>query len=142
MAEIDVRNPMLWCFDPGQTTGIAGFDLASGSLITLLEIETWHHLDAYIHPKDRVVAEQITWRSPSFNPVGLEVIGALKFLCDRLQVEITLQSPGAITGVLKWPIYDFSSIRSQHEIDALAHGIYWHRSHSRAIHLPEQFIRR
>lgn len=128
----------LWCFDPGQTTGVAAFDLDESSLINSWDIIEAGNLDEYFSPGDVVVFEQITWRSPSFNPIGLEVTGVIKFFARKEKCEIVSQTPGQTKGIQKWPIFNFSLIKSQHRRDAICHGIAYFLARSINPILPDE----
>ena len=137
-----------WFFDPGQTTGWSRW--MKGSL------EAW----GVFQPEETVqffrtkikpyigclvpitfVYERLTVRQLSFNPVGFEIIGALKYIAIMHNIEVKHQEPSQIQGVMKWPIYDFKKKGlSEHEKDSIAHGIIYYRKLGMEIYLPPQFI--
>ena len=132
----------IWCFDPGQTTGVAEFS-DTYKLLRHFEVTTWEGIDGLFSPGDTIVYEKITVRHPSFNPIGLEVSGVIKYLCWRDNYLCIAQSPSMITGIQKWPIFDFSSIKSQHERDAISHGIVFITLTRKCeIQLPEELRKR
>lgn len=128
----------LWCFDPGLTTGTALFQ--DNNLRCWGETKLWRGLDAKIQLGDTIIYEDVFWKTPHFNPVGIRVIGVLQYLAHQKECQIFERSPGLIVGVKKWPIYDFSSIKSQHSIDAICHGIIY--LGPKYVTLPEKFLTR
>ena len=118
----------LWVYDPGQTTGYAKFSLSLFELTGFGEFELWGILDEQIRRDDIVVYEDIKVLAPSFNPIGLQVIGVIRFLCELRRVEVHAQQPSVIKGVLRWPILRLNQIKSPHARDAIAHGIYYIKS--------------
>lgn len=113
----------LWVYDPGQTTGYAKFN-SRGYLEEYGELVLWRGIDRQIRSGDTVVYEDIKVLHLSFNPIGLQVIGALRYIVEeRGQIRLTPHSPSRLYGVKKWPIFDLSSIRSDHIRDAIYHGI-------------------
>ena len=126
----------LLCFDPGETTGIAKF--VNNELVWWRDTELWYGIEELIQFGDQVVYEGVFWHGPHFNPIGLKVIGVIEYLCKKNGCGVFPQSSGSIVGIKKWPIYDFTSIKSQHSIDAICHGIY--RIGPNKVILPKNFI--
>lgn len=131
----------VWCLDPGQTTGVALFSLDDQTLtfVNSEDIVLWEGLDERILPGDRIVYENIIARHPSFNPIGIEVIGVIKFLARLRDCPLVRQSPTMITGVQKWPIFQWKHIKSPHQRDAISHGIVYAKSQRLTLILPEKF---
>lgn len=125
----------LWCFDPGQTTGIAKF--IDNNLVFWDETRLWVGIDQLIQPGNKVVYESVFWNHPSFKPIGIEVVGVIKYLCELYQITPTPQSPGSLVGPRTWPIYTFSSVKSQHAVDAICHGIFYLKG---KVTLPDVFL--
>ena len=79
-----------------------------------------------IVPGDLVVFERIHMLHLGFDPIGLEVIGAIKMWCQIEGSKYIGQSPGIISGAKKWP--DLDTARpwfkgQQHALDAFYHGV-------------------
>ena len=129
-----MMHKITWVFDPGKTTGVAKF--VGNCLFWWGEFTIWEEFDHAIDENDNVVYESIYWHGPAFNPVGLEVIGVIKFLCKKRGVKPTAQHPQKIVGIQKWPIYDLSSIKSPHAKDAIYHGIIYFKN---KVKLPKNF---
>jgi hypothetical protein len=62
-----------------------------------------------------------------FNPVGLQVVGVIRFLCEKHGIPITRQPNSVIHGIERWGLYDLSEIKSPHARDAMMHGIVYLR---------------
>lgn len=125
-------------FDPGQTTG---WSIWENDLLTAwgqFTCENLLVLEALITPKSSVVYESLTWKNPAFNPVGMEVIGAIKLRCLQCGVAWASQPPSILTGVQKWPIYKWKGL-SPHEKDAIGHGIM--ALGYKVAKLPKQFLK-
>ncbi|MHA1302221.1 MAG: hypothetical protein ACTSPI_00775 [Candidatus Heimdallarchaeaceae archaeon] len=127
----------LLTLDTGGITGFAIFQ--DGYLVNYGEFPTWEGLPVLIPESDLVLYEEIRVARASFNPIGLEVIGVVKFLCERAKVKYTSQFPSQIKGAYQWPMYDFSEIRSQHITDAICHGIVYLGLEKAKI--PQKFLK-
>lgn len=125
--------PILYVYDPGGTTGWAEFGVQkSGKVAALVssgEYELWHGVEKQIRKRSDliVVYENIVPRHMDFNPIGLQVIGVIRFLCEQVGTVPTSQPNGVIRGVERWGLYDFDNIRSPHAKDAIMHGIVYLR---------------
>lgn len=119
----------LWMYDPGTTTGYAHFQVTENvKLLEWGEFTLWEKLDEQILLGiDRVVFEKVVAPHPAFVSTGIEVIGVIKYLCQRERIPFTVQNPSVITGPKKW--YDLSHIRGAHAKDAIWHGLfYFHKN--------------
>lgn len=126
-----------WFFDPGLKTGYAKY--RNATLVDWGEFDLWRGLESQISREDEVVYESFFLGNPAFRPIGIEVIGVIKYLCEKLNINPKTQSPSKIIGVFRWPIYDFSRIKSQHAKDAIAHGIVYF---GKDVKLPKYFYTR
>ena len=134
----------LYAYDPGQTTGWASFVLARSEKAAALsrwgEFDLWRGIDEQIGSElcQTVVYEKIVPRHPSFNPIGLEVIGAIRYLGELHSRVVVHQMNAQIHGVFKWETYDtlFKTIKSDHSKDAIAHGIVYLRKQGYTIEMP------
>lgn len=124
--KVDTR-PILWVYDPGQMTGYAKFRLGefAAELEECGEFTTSTLLPAQIKPKDLVVYEKIIVRMHGFNPVGLEVVGAIKVLCQIHKVPCYPRSHQELTGIRKWRTYPLKNVLSDHAKDAIHHGVLY-----------------
>lgn len=124
----------MYSYDPGGTTGWAQFEVVpkqgEGSAAHAYarqvgQYPLWEGLDAQIrYPMTRlVVFENIVPRSLDFNPIGIQVIGVIKFLCERWSIDALSQPNALIHGVERWGLYDLSWLKLVHGKDALMHGI-------------------
>ena len=135
---------MLYAYDPGQTTGWAKFVMhnvtRSAKLLDWGEFDLWHGIAGQLaeDATPTIVYEKIVPRHPSFNPIGLEVIGVIRFLSETHGCVAIHQMNAQIHGVFKWGTYDelFKSIKSDHSKDAIAHGIVWLKNQGYAIEVP------
>ena len=113
----------LWVYDPGKTTGYAKFD-PQGKLEDYGEFSLWKKIEDQIQDDDTIIYEDIKIRHLAFDPIGLQVIGVIRYIVGkRSRVILTSQPPSIIYGVSKWPIYNLTKIRSVHARDAVCHGI-------------------
>jgi len=121
----------LIAFDPGQTTGWCRFQhtlntpwrVVEFGQFPLEEIQVVYEL---ILPAETVVYEQIQMLHLGFDPVGLQVIGAIKLTCALQENTLIGQSPGNISGAKLWPDLEDARkwfVRQQHAKDAFYHGI-------------------
>lgn len=112
--------------DPGGTTGAALFSWVDNKwyLSVWGAFETWTELPLLIEQADFVVYEHITATSTKFNTIGIEVIGVIKFLCNKYKKEYKTQQPSIMKGPYTYA-KDFLNSKSKipHEQDAIAHGI-------------------
>jgi len=115
----------LWVYDPGQTTGYAKFTMSEFELIEWGDFPLWRDIQTQIKQGDTVVYEDIKVLHPSFNPVGLQVIGVIRCVCEEYDVKSIAQRPSVIKGVLTWPVLRLNQIKSLHARDAVAHGIHY-----------------
>lgn len=126
---------ILFAYDPGGTTGWAAFyvfpEMRTATLAQWGELKTWVEIDQHILHRDvqSVVFENIVPRSPDFNPIGLEVIGVIKYLCWKKGIPVSYQPNAVIHGIARWGIYDslWKRVKSQHSKDAISHGIVYLR---------------
>ena len=88
------------------------------------EIPTWDGLNGHFVSGDEVVFEKIIPRSADFNPIGLEVIGVIKYLCKQFNISPKGQVSAQLTGFRKWDLYDLKGF-STHERDAIGHGVVY-----------------
>jgi len=121
----------LICFDPGGTTGWCRFKRTFSpqwhvdefGQFPLDRIETISEL---INPGELVIYEQIHALHLGFDPVGLEVIGAIKLTCHLGGNGMISQSPGNLAGAKAWKELDEARkwFRTQpHAKDAFYHGV-------------------
>lgn len=123
----------LYVYDPGQTTGWASFVVAKNERVAGLtrwgEHDLWRGIDEQISSDlcQTVVYEKIVPRHPSFNPIGLEVIGAIRYLSEKYSKPCIHQMNAAIHGIQRWQKYDYlwADVKSQHSCDAIMHGIVY-----------------
>jgi hypothetical protein len=130
------------CFDPGQTTGVALFSL-EGKKITLeswFDIHLWDDLGNKIPRGGVVVFENIIPRHLSFNPIGIEAIGVIKYFAKEYGCTLVQQSPVMISGVQKWPIFQWKHVKSPHQRDAISHGIVYAQNNKLELILPSEFM--
>ena len=122
----------LIAFDPGGTTGWCRFQQVPGDKfwITMdfgqFPVERLESIAELIQPNDMVVYEQIQVLHLGFDPIGLQVIGAIKLWCLLEGLTCKGQSPGILTGAKHWPeLKDPSKwfTRQQHAKDAWYHGV-------------------
>jgi hypothetical protein len=80
-----------------------------------------------INPFDIVVYETIHVVHMGFDPIGLEIIGAIKVVSYMNGNQLHGQSPGNISGAKKWPyVSQFSRnwfVNQPHARDAFYHGV-------------------
>lgn len=129
------RQLDLYCFDPGGTTGFGKLRIEAESqkimLLDIGEFETWTGLDLILpeipkveDPIDQpvVICEHLTAQHPSFRQIGIEVMGAIEYLCFVHTLKLVLQPP-----VMMQPPRQIhplkKDIKSQHARDAVHHGI-------------------
>lgn len=125
----------LYCFDPGGTTGFGHLRVEPKSqlitIITLGELNMWEGLELIIpeipkplNPVDQpvVICEHLSAQHPSFRQIGIEVMGAIEYLCYVHTLKLVLQPP-----VMMAPPRQIhplkKDIKSQHARDAVHHGI-------------------
>ena len=122
----------LIAFDPGGTTGWCRFQQIPGNkLWDVMEfgqfpVERLESVAELIQPQDIVVYEQIQVLHLGFDPIGLQVIGAIKLWCALGGQKYKGQSPGILTGAKTWPDLKEPSkwfTRQQHAKDAFYHGV-------------------
>lgn len=117
------------CFDPGETTGWAIIS-NSGELIHSGEITTFHEL-ANVFSRSfpsvdeawTVLIEQIPRGRHSFNPIGFEWSGAIKFLCYEYGIVYKTQAASILSGPRNWPGVNLRTVKGRHARDAVAHGL-------------------
>jgi hypothetical protein len=129
------KHKNTWVFDPGKTTGVAKF--IDNFLFWWGEFHDWDEFERAICQGDAVVYESVHWRGVAFNPIGIEVIGVIKYLCHLNNIVPIEQQPSQINGVRKWPIYNWSSVKSPHAKDAICHGIVYFGNQ---VILPEKLL--
>ena len=127
----------LVCFDPGGTTGVAIF--VDCALVWWGTITDPGEVARLIEPGDLVLYEAAIWRTPAFNPVGLETIGVIKHYCQLRGAEAVSRSPGVLKGVRQWPTINLHAAKSQHSRDAIGHGITYLGLDT--VKLPPEFVR-
>jgi hypothetical protein len=117
-------------FDPGGTTGCAMFDRCKGDtqwhLIEVTQFSLWNRVEPYVTMADGVIFESIHVNHAHFNPIGLEVIGVIKYLCQLWDIPFISRSPGNLTGPMTWPILEEFrklSAKTPHGRDAMMHGV-------------------
>lgn len=140
------------CFDPGGTTGWAHFinplgetgkdghyDLPATGQCPFEGTAKFYEsvLHGIIHSSYRTtfVIEKVPMGGLSFGTKKdgsgddrtqvYQVMGFLRFAAEISEVEVVWQSPSKISGPLKWPVINWSSITSPHTRDAIAHGIVY-----------------
>lgn len=120
----------VWVYDPGGTTGWALFRRTPtanqpATLIRWGECKLWHDIDKQIAPGDDVVYEKLYVLSPGFNPIGIEVVGVINYLCERARIVPHPQHPGILAGPYQWPGSKalHKIVRSDHAYDAILHGV-------------------
>ena len=126
---------ILYAYDPGGKTGWAKFSTDANTRTALAlacgEMPLWELLDAQIPSPFvyHVVYENIVARSLDFNPIGIQVIGVIRYLCQLHDMPVSHQSNAMLRGIEKWgqSEYNFKPIRSPHALDALMHGIVYLR---------------
>lgn len=124
----------LLALDPGGTTGYAMFyvGLDQTFLAYAGEMPLWYGLETLIaRPAPlQIVYEKITPRSPAFNPIGLQVIGVIRYLAEPHNIPLDSQPNSVIRGISRWGTYDLSPVASPHARDAVKHGLVYLRRKS------------
>jgi hypothetical protein len=135
----------LLALDPGGTTGYAFFSRQPDGRYRLEEagdFPLWKELPQVLDWVVResrasdtleidpdaegiVVFEQIQASHPAFDSIGIQVIGVLRFLCEQERIRNVAQHPALITGIKKWGILNFVTIKSEHARDAVRHGVMY-----------------
>jgi len=121
-------------FDPGGTTGWCRFEPVPAHFGTQWHVTEFGQFTTdmiqrvyeLIHPNERVVFERIQVMHMGFDPIGLEIIGAIKLTCKLNGNTFIGQSPGNINGAKLWPDLDKARkwfVRQQHAKDAFYHGV-------------------
>ena len=112
----------LLVFDPGRTTGWARFE--DGQLSAWGELILWRGIDKMIRHGDTVAYERIQALHPSFDSIGIQVIGVICYLCEQQQIEPRGVHPGSLTGPQHWPGHEElrKLLSSEHAYDAVLHG--------------------
>jgi len=121
----------LIAFDPGGTTGWCRFERMYGNTWRVntfgqFSTDQMKRIPELIVPGDMVVFERIHMLHLGFDPIGLEVIGAIKMWCQIEGNTYIGQSPGILSGAKVWP--DLDEARKwfkgqQHALDAFYHGV-------------------
>jgi hypothetical protein len=115
----------VWSFDPGQTTGYVY--LEDDSVLRLGEFKVGDDsvLDS-IGEHDTILFETLHC-SPGFNPIGFEVIGAIKYVCRKRHLKPIGRSPLYLAGPTAWPGLNEmrKKVRSPHMRDAIYHYCAW-----------------
>lgn len=126
----------LWVYDPGRTTGFAAFD--EGVLEQWGEFPLWALIDGQIRRGDQVAYERIQALHPSFDSIGIQVIGVICYLSERAGIEPVAVHPGSLVGPQRWPGHE--ELRqlagSEHAYDSICHGAVLTKSRGLA-HLLE-----
>ncbi len=122
----------IWAYDPGDTTGWALFARTPGreypaTLIQWGEMRLWEDLERQIRRGDEVVHESLYVLSPGFNPIGMEVVGVIKYLCRKYGITPHKQHTGLLAGPYKWPgsTKVHKMAKSDHAYDAILHGVVY-----------------
>jgi hypothetical protein len=116
----------VWSFDPGETTGWVyiedNYIRESG---TFSQAQAESVLNS-IQSGELVIYETLHC-SPGFRPVGFEIIGAIKYVCQHVGVLPVGHSPANMAGPMKWPELDSirKTIKSPHIRDAIYHYASW-----------------
>lgn len=139
---------LLLAYDPGGKTGWAQFNVDKSARTALAvacgETPLWDVLDAQIPSPFvyHVVYENIVARNPDFNPIGIQVIGVIRYLCQKHSVAVSHQPNAMLRGIERWgqELYDFKPIRSPHALDALMHGIVFLRTAKYAVEVDTSAI--
>ncbi len=99
------------------------------------ELELWHGVAEQIGSQfcQHVVYENIVPRSLDFNPVGLQVIGVIRYVCEVSHITPTPQPNALLRGIERWGVYDLSHVKSPHARDALMHGIVYLRKRKYSV---------
>jgi hypothetical protein len=117
---------IVWSFDPGETTGfvqvVSNVIFTAGTFSQDQAAETLHRIGI----QDVVLYETLHC-SPGFRTAGFEVIGAIKYVCQRLGVKPEGCSPTNLAGPMKWPELDplRKIFKSPHVRDAIYHYCAW-----------------
>lgn len=120
---------ILYTYDPGGTTGWARFTVWQQQKLAEAdgwgEHVLWRGIDEQIASSfcDLVLYENIVPRALDFNPIGLQVIGVIRYLCEQHHITPIVQPNAMLRGIERWGTYDFSDVKSPHARDALMHGI-------------------
>lgn len=127
----------LYTYDPGGTTGWAHFEVDEEEKRALLvasgEHELWRGIGIQLvgveYRENRVVVvyEEIVPRHMDFNPIGLQTIGVIRYLCESYGIRYVHQSNSVIHGVERWGLYSLDHVKSPHAKDAIYHGIVYLR---------------
>lgn len=125
-------------FDPGGHTGFLHAEIFDDNTFKLLEYGYFFEsdrVDDLIKVSDLVVSERITLSGvKGFNPVGIEVMGAIKQYCRFYNVPLQWQSPSFMQAALRWGVVDPKEFKSEHPKDALCHFVMFLR---RSERLPD-----
>lgn len=113
--------------DPGETTGVmVGLftQLGNQAELEICEAFETHQFEGLEDQIDDsvqlVLCERLTNRHPSFNPIGFEVVGVVRFLAAQANASLVLQAPSILSAPRKLFALPFSS---QHICDAAHHAI-------------------
>jgi hypothetical protein len=91
---------------------------------------------AFCNTHAKVVYERLRTNLPYFDPIGLEVIGVIKYFSEATGHEIIGQTAGEISGLMLWPHLDpiKKTVKPIHAYEAALHGIkYIGREHFKGI---------
>jgi hypothetical protein len=122
----------LIAFDPGGTTGWCQFTQNCSTTMWQptefgqFPIEKIQRVYELIGLLDFVVFERIQVMHMGFDPIGLEVIGAIKLTCKIQGNKFVGQSPGILSGAKLWPELEEARRwfpRQLHARDAFYHGV-------------------
>lgn len=125
---------LIQAYDPGELTGFCQFRIVDNTpvLVNSKEFRTWTELDQWIHPDvDYLIYESFTIRTMAVNPIPLEVIGVIKYLCKKSGINPIPQTPVQRTHadrVFKNQLADIKSLESrgivyEHRGDAIRHAL-------------------
>ena len=127
----------LLCFDPGATTGVADLLIHPTGVILIdraAEISSFRGIENFLEPDINGIApvlcicELLTVQHPTFRQIGVEVMGAIHFLCYLWDIEVIFQPPSKMEAPRRLhPLK--KEIRSEHARDAIHHGIAYAYQH-------------
>ncbi len=124
----------LLAIDPGDTTGLALFNLDTGDGIELKVVKTKDALYEYLSEirPDKIVCEDFElfpWKSKEqswSNFSTVRVIGAIEYYCYLTQTPLTLQKASIKPIAYKWAgMTKASNHAVSHDQDAYVHGVYF-----------------
>lgn len=124
-----MNETRLVAFDPGKTTGWARFVCSLENIWYLDDWGTFQDMKFFpeqlLTVNTTIVYERLRTNLPYFDPIGLEVIGVIKWLAMKKGFKVVPQTAGEISGLKRWPELEEVKLRVKpiHAYEAALHGI-------------------